>query len=362
MGVLSFFRQLYSLDTLDTRFTTSASTPLKAASEDSAKKTESTEGKRQSELPAGASPSRWNTPEFYFYALVFVFCVPQMYKAVWDVSQPSHPNWSKYSELLSDGWLFGRKVDNSDSQYAGFRDNVPYLAVVLVLHPILRRVSEYLTGTPRSAKISTEATARFRSRITFDFIFALLFIAVLHGFSAFKIFVILYTNFNIATMLPRSYIPAATWIFNIATLFANELAHGYSFSDLATAILPSFSSVGDWGKGMDSYGGLLPRWEILFNFTVLRMISFNLDYYWSLDRDRAGSPVEVRSSLTNLPVLPLYPLHLTLTNRSLRNNWTPVYSASATASPSPPPVQPSTPYPPTSPTHSTHLSTSPVPS
>lgn len=293
MGVLSFFRQLYSLDTLDTRFTTSATTPLKAASEDSAKKTNSTEGKSKSELPAGASPSRWNTPEFYFYALVFVFCVPQMYKAVWDVSQPSHPNWSKYSDLLSDGWLFGRKVDNSDGQYAGFRDNVPYLAVVLVLHPILRRASEYLAGTPTITKHSSEATVRFNSRVTFDFIFALVFITVLHGFSALKILIILYINFNIATRLPRSYIPPTTWIFNIATLFANELAHGYPFSSLATAMLPSFAQAGDWGKSMDSYGGLLPRWEILFNFTVLRMISFNMDYYWSLNQDRAGSPVEV---------------------------------------------------------------------
>ena len=304
MGVLSFFRQLYSLDTLDTRFTTSATTPLKAASEDSAKKTDSLEGKNESELPAGASPSRWNTLEFYFYALVFMFSVPMMYKAVWDVSQPSDPNWSKYSDLLSDGWMFGRKVDNSDGQYAGFRDNVLYLAVVLVLHPILRRVSEYLASTPTTTKHSTDATVRFNARIRFDFVFALGFITVLHGFSALKILMILYINFNIATMLPKSYIPATTWVFNIATLFANELAHGYPLSDLATTVLPPFTNAGDCGKSMDSHGGLLPRWEILFNFTVLRMISFNMDYYWSLSRDRAGSPVEVckASGSTDVPI------------------------------------------------------------
>lgn len=293
MGALSLFRQLYSLDTLDTRFTTSATTPLKAASEESAKKTDSTNDRKQAEIPAEVPPSRWSSPEFWFYGLVVLFCIPQMYKAAWDVSQPSDPNWSQYSDLLSDGWLFGRKVDNSDGQYAGFRDNVPYLAVVLVLHPILRRVAEYMGGTPHITKTTAEATARFRARITFDIIFALIFITVLHGFSALKIFILLYINFIIATILPRNYIPAATWIFNIGTLFANELAHGYRFSD-ATSLLPALASVGDFGKSMDSYGGLLPRWEIHFNITVLRMISFNLDYYWSLDRDRAGSPVEVR--------------------------------------------------------------------
>ena len=53
------------------------------------------------------------------------------------------------------------------------------------------------------------------------------------------------------------------------------------------------SSLVAWGRWLDSFGGLLSRWEILFNLTVLRMISFNMDYYWSLDR-RSYSPVEVR--------------------------------------------------------------------
>lgn len=48
----------------------------------------------------------------------------------------------------------------------------------------------------------------------------------------------------------------------------------------------------NWGTWLDSHGGLIPRWEILFNITVLRLISFNLDYYWSLDYNSA-SAIEV---------------------------------------------------------------------
>jgi hypothetical protein len=48
---------------------------------------------------------------------------------------------------------------------------------------------------------------------------------------------------------------------------------------------------------MDDHGGLIPRWEVLFNITILRLISFNLDYYWSLNSPRA-SPVEVRPILS----------------------------------------------------------------
>lgn len=140
--------------------------------------------------------------------------------------------------------------------------------------------------------------ARKNSRVRFDLGFAIIFLIALHGISAAKVFLILYINYQVATALPRQCVPAATWVFNIAILFANELCHGYPFVDLASMVLPPQTSAAgqqqdNWGHWLDSYGGLIPRWEILFNVCVLRLISFNFDYYWSLDR-RAVSPVEVR--------------------------------------------------------------------
>ncbi|EHY57874.1 Membrane-bound O-acyltransferase GUP1 [Exophiala dermatitidis] len=317
MTVASFFRELYSLDTLDTRFTTSSSTPLKAIEEHPRKPVER-DGKA---VPTDVFPPQWRTPEFYFYALVFLFCVPQMYWAVVEVSQrkigrlgryhanignnksvtADSPNYSKYEPLLSPGWLFGRKVDNSDGQYASFRDNIPYLAALLVVHPLLRRLYERLVikGTSATngahAKIPSgkaEADLRLQTRVTFDFYSALVYIAVLNGFSILKILLILYINFKIGTSLTRYLIPALTWIFNIGILFANELAQGYRFSTLFEALAPLLPNAAEWGKFLDAHSGLNPRWEVLFKITVLRMISFNFDHYWSLDRSRAGSPVE----------------------------------------------------------------------
>lgn len=146
---------------------------------------------------------------------------------------------------------------------------------------------------------SSAVEARKESRIRFDLVFAGIFLLALHGLSAAKVFIILYINYQVATALPRQYVPAATWIFNIAILFANELCHGYPFASIASLILPPQTTAAgempsNWGHWLDSYGGLIPRWEILFNVCVLRLISFNFDYYWSLDR-RAMSPVEVSS-------------------------------------------------------------------
>lgn len=158
---------------------------------------------------------------------------------------------------------------------------------------------------------SAEGKARLEQRASFDFGFALIFLCALHGFSALKVLAILLVNFSIATRLPRNYIPVATWIFNIGILFANELCQGYKYAAIADFLSPIPASAGQgesllhaWGAWLDSHGGIMSRWEVLFNLTVLRLISFNLDYYWSLDR-RAGSPIEVRSSnkMFTFPVL-----------------------------------------------------------
>ena len=109
--------------------------------------------------------------------------------------------------------------------------------------------------------------------------------------------VILYLNFTLCTLLPKGQIPVATWVFNIGMLFANELCSGYKYAQIAQLTTSWLASSGvgpsgTWGTWLDSYGGLIARWEILFNITVLRLISFNLDYYWSL-QTREGSAIEV---------------------------------------------------------------------
>lgn len=295
MTVYTFFRDLYSLDTLDTRLTTSSKTPAKEANTASAKTT-SKDVVTSKDLPPGASVSKWGTPEFYLYTVVFVVVVPLMYKAVWDVSQTSSPHYAEYEKLLSDGWLFGRKVDNSDDQYSGFRENLPALSLLLLVHPLLRRLYNYISSSGKSLS-QKSGTSGYASRINFDFVSGLVFISALHGFSVLKILTLLYINYCIALRLPREYIPGATWIFNITVLFANELARGYRFSSIAEAAAPFYAGAADAGKFLDGWGGLIPRWEVHFNITILRLIAFNMDHYWSLARDRAGSPLEVSLSI-----------------------------------------------------------------
>lgn len=182
---------------------------------------------------------------------------------------------------------------------------MPYIALLLFFQPLLRRVYETvrpLSPQNGSAKGNSttfisaiEGEARLEQRASFDFRFALIFLAAMHGFSALKVLLILYINFSIGTRLPRKFVPAATWFFNISILFANELCEGYRYADIASYLAPAgeeVSLIHTWGRWLDSYGGVMSRWEVLFNITVLRLISFNMDYYFSLDK-RGGSPIEV---------------------------------------------------------------------
>jgi hypothetical protein len=91
---LKFISQLYSLDTLDTRFVVPATAPPKEALE---------EAKLD---PAGPLPIKdgrygdknaenkarsplWSTPEFYFYYMAIITSVFFMFKLVLDVSRGS---------------------------------------------------------------------------------------------------------------------------------------------------------------------------------------------------------------------------------------------------------------------------------
>ncbi|KAF2399944.1 glycerol uptake protein 1 [Trichodelitschia bisporula] len=320
MGFLDFFCKLYSLDTLDTRFTTSSTTPPRPTEHElvvdpnraSLGETESSSSTNAASQRSGSSPQRslWGTPEFCLYYLVLAFAIPMMFKVSFDVSKSSHPSYASYSHLLSDGWIPGRKVDNSDGQYSSFRDNIPYLAILLVAHPLLRGMYDgfWRTGTYTNVPSSTKrsdltyglsaaaaADTRLEQRISFDYYFAFIFLVALHGTSAIKVIMILYVNYKIAKSIPKSYIPAATWIFDIGILFANELYRGYPFAGMLRQILSNPASgqsmLVNWGVWLDNHGGLIPRWEVLFNLTILRLISFNMDYYWSLNL-RGGSPVE----------------------------------------------------------------------
>lgn len=92
MNILQHIRSLYSLDTLDTRFTASKSSNVKdpaaggytARSPAVAPARDLTAG--EGTRASGVLSSLWGTTEFYLYYAVFMVAIPLMFKVANDVS------------------------------------------------------------------------------------------------------------------------------------------------------------------------------------------------------------------------------------------------------------------------------------
>ncbi|KAJ5328112.1 hypothetical protein N7452_008502 [Penicillium brevicompactum] len=248
-SIFAWLRRVYSLDTLDTRFTSTAITP-------NADTRRPAKDARANAIAQGASPSLWRTPEFFIYYVFFIVLVPLMFKTVVDASK------------------------------------------------VRRAYQWYMNHSKTETRPSTHTVvgageAQLEQRMRFDVWVGLVFITVLHGVSALKVLFIIYINFRIGKDVPRPYVPAATWGFNICILFANELCGGYPLEKAVKFLVPGSGSTVEeasglvqWAQIVDDLGGLMPRWEVLFKVTVLRLISFNMDNYWSVDYP-AASPIEV---------------------------------------------------------------------
>ena len=85
MSLLQAFGRLYSVETLDTRFAVPSKSP--PTSVDAARPTQKEIRGSSEKRHEGASSSRWKTPEFGIYGLVFLVVVPWMFYTVYEVSQ-----------------------------------------------------------------------------------------------------------------------------------------------------------------------------------------------------------------------------------------------------------------------------------
>ncbi|RHZ44705.1 hypothetical protein Glove_712g39 [Diversispora epigaea] len=211
-------------------------------------------------------PPLWNTFEFYIYYVAVAFSVFHAFKAVYDLSQETHPNYSNYSKYLTKGWMFGRKLDNTDIQLAVFRNNYFLLAFALIIYLIISHLYRILFIS-KSSKTITQSL----KRTLFFLGFSTIFLYVLFGNSIIFIFIILSLNYVISKVFEGSiFNPSITWIFNLSVLFSNEAYSGYKFSN-----------INDHLEFLDDNRGLLHRWDVTFNICMLRLLSYNMDYYWS---------------------------------------------------------------------------------
>lgn len=185
----------------------------------------------------------WLTVEFFLYYTIIGISTIQVLRAAWEMSSKTSENYSRYKRLLQDGW-FGTKIDLSDDQYRSFRDNAGMLGLGLAAYVLLGRF--VLDRVPMGR-----------------FMGAMAFLTILHGANAVKPLA-LAMSFYAIHRLPRAGVFA--WALGIASLFATEWC---------SLPLP-FDSL---------WTGLYRRWNVIYKVSLLRMISFCMDYSWRSQHD-----------------------------------------------------------------------------
>ncbi|KAA1138557.1 glycerol transporter [Puccinia graminis f. sp. tritici] len=237
-----------------------------------------------SPLPPRPSKSRWFSIEFAIYWAVLAYSLLLIISSAVSLSHVDHPNYHLYQHKLSKGWIFNRKIDNSDLQYRRFRQGLTKLGLLSLGYLSLSKLSRRWLGPGR--------------RKDFQTLIAALILLLLHGSSVLIILAILLLNFQVSRIsIPtspssRTQKAAATglvWFVNLAVLFANDHWNGYAFKNLASSL-----------EFLDrpQYKGLIPRWQIGFNISLLRLISYALDYQWAVQNHFQNLP---RSSAAGEP-------------------------------------------------------------
>jgi protein-cysteine N-palmitoyltransferase HHAT len=207
---------------------------------------------------------RWLTTEFIIYYFVIGIGVFFFIKSAFLFSRPTHPSFVHHKHLLGKSF-FGLHVDDSDSQYNGFRSYVIQLSLSLFFFTILNKL------------ISRFASERRKN--VMQFIVSLAVLVILHGSNVLKIFLIIVPGYLIGTITSKKtkflwLSPLLTWIHIIASLFIIEW---YQWK---------FASLSPFLSFLDEFTGTYRRWNIIFKISCLRMISFNLDQYWFHKNDQ----------------------------------------------------------------------------
>jgi protein-cysteine N-palmitoyltransferase HHAT len=161
-------------------------------------------------------------------AVITTICVLGWCWIAFQFSQASNPNFGLYKNKLEKGY-FGRLVDNSDNQYASFRNHLPTLCAVVVIHPLISKVIQLMC----------KRTMHNRARIWTSVIVSVIFLSALHGTSALKVFILVSINYQVSKLIGASKAaPVFVWVYGISLLFLNFAFDGYRYASISPSLAP----------------------------------------------------------------------------------------------------------------------------
>ncbi|WFD03977.1 glycerol transporter [Malassezia obtusa] len=235
-----------------------------------------TEGPEPPQKHEVAPAPRYTTREFWVYFVALATVPAYMIYVPIRLSYPStNANFSAYENRLVPGWMNGRRRDNSDYQYRLFRDYLPMLCALIGAYSVLSWCVKGLVLASRCT-----AAQQLHIRKLFWGTMGAVCVGALHGTNTLKLLALALINYYVAhaaTRLTPTASRTVVWVWNAAALFLVFYLDGVPYARLTPALA--------W---LDTYAGLLPRWYINYNFSMLRFVSYALDYQWA----EAKTPVD----------------------------------------------------------------------
>ncbi|ORY43439.1 MBOAT-domain-containing protein [Rhizoclosmatium globosum] len=214
------------------------------------------------------------TSELYLHAIGSFTCILLMLRCMFAFSSSTRPEFVQYSFLLSPSpFSASLFVDNSDSQYSSFRSNLKILIPLLIFHVSVSNAIQYAFS--RSSKPFT-LWKKYSPRLLFNLAFSVIFFVIYNGLSGFlKLLIVFGFNYFGCMQLMKNsrtklLVPILSWGFGLAVLVYTNYYRGFQFA----WIHPSLGL-------LDASKGINASWFDPLRFGFLRMISFNMDYYWS---------------------------------------------------------------------------------
>ncbi|PRP81787.1 hypothetical protein PROFUN_10776 [Planoprotostelium fungivorum] len=199
-------------------------------------------------------PSRWLTPRYFIYAATWIYFTIWVFIKIFSKSNGLRP-----------GWFNDRKRDESDMQWKDFRKNFPLLLIGMTVFLILSKIVK--ASIFRSSQAEKRGYRDTRVLFLFYCIVGIGFIIYAHGWGAIWWGTTCLLNYFLTKSLKKSrWTPVATWVLNCAVLATSDYYRGYR---------GIYYFIG-WES---FYNGALP-WQVYYRLTLVRNISFSMDYYW----------------------------------------------------------------------------------
>lgn len=127
----------------------------------------------------------------------------------------------------------------------------------------------FFTSFALASRVLQRSGVGHHGRATFYLLTAIPFLGYLHGACTVLVVALALINFGVAHAgAGRSWGAAIMWACNLVLLFIARSSSTFRFS----SVNPSLA-------GIDEYRGVA-RWDVCFNLSLLRMLSFALDLHW----------------------------------------------------------------------------------